>query len=52
MFNSFLTCVNTLIPIFIIPSIGFLLILFSNEKYSKYLALLTTILTFFESLRL
>jgi len=43
---------NTLLPLFLIPTIGFVILLFSKESYSRYIALLTTILTFFESLRL
>jgi general stress protein CsbA len=43
---------NTLIPIFLIPTVGFLSILFSKEEYARYIALITTIVTFFESLRL
>lgn len=43
---------NTLIPILAIPSVGFLLVLFSPERYARYLTLVTSILTFFESLRL
>lgn len=50
--DSYFSSMNTLLPLFLIPTIGFVILLFSKESYSRYIALLTTILTFFESLRL
>lgn len=50
--DSYFSSMNTLLPLFLIPTLGFVILLFSKESYSRYIALLTTILTFFESLRL